>query len=527
VTTAGGTSTTSVSDQYTYLAPPVAGPVATTVAYDSSGDLIPLALSGGTATSVAVASAPSHGTATAKGTTIRYTPTDGYFGTDSFTYTATNGVGTSAAATVSITVSSPTETVLYRFTGGRDGEYPQAPLVIDNTGALYGTISGNHNGDHDNGNVFRLAPPSKGDTAWQFDVLHSFPFASPLNGEQPWGLFLDDATGTLYGTTEGGGLCTPSGTAECGTAYALTPPASKHSSAWTFDSIHRFGKPTKDADMPISPLVADSDGSLYGMSALGVGPNPTYGTIFRLTPPNKTGGKWSETVLYSFKGGDDGQASNDALFIDSTGVLYGVTGGGSNMMGSNESGTVFTLTPPSDGQTPWIKTIIHDFGGGDDGSQPASPLLPDGTGALYGTTTEGGTGSCDGTGCGTVYMLTPPSGNRTKWKETVIYRFQAGRDGAFPSGPLAFDKAGALYGATEQGGGNPGFGTVFKLVPPATGTDWTETVLRRFKGGHDGAEPEGGVIVDDNGIIYGVTKLGGLPTVNAIGGFGTIYQIVQ
>jgi uncharacterized protein YhjY with autotransporter beta-barrel domain len=111
VTTAGGTSSTSAADQFTFVAAPVAGAVSATVAYGSSANPITLVLSGGTATSVAVASAAAHGTATASGTTISYTPTAGYGGGDSFTYTATNGSGTSAPATVTITVGAPTVTV--------------------------------------------------------------------------------------------------------------------------------------------------------------------------------------------------------------------------------------------------------------------------------------------------------------------------------------------------------------------------------------------------------------------------------
>nr|WP_257626170.1 putative Ig domain-containing protein [Janthinobacterium sp. NKUCC06_STL] len=111
VTSAGGTSATGVADQFTYFAAPVAGAVSATVAYGSSANPITLNLSGGAATSVAVASGASHGTATASGTSITYTPTAGYGGPDSFTYTASNGAGTSAPATVTITVSGPTITL--------------------------------------------------------------------------------------------------------------------------------------------------------------------------------------------------------------------------------------------------------------------------------------------------------------------------------------------------------------------------------------------------------------------------------
>jgi len=108
VTTPAGTSTTSAADQFTYLAIPVAGPANATVSHGSSSNTITLNLYGGAATSVAVSTQAAHGTATAAGTTISYTPVSSYSGSDSFTYTATNASGTSAPGTISITVSNPT-----------------------------------------------------------------------------------------------------------------------------------------------------------------------------------------------------------------------------------------------------------------------------------------------------------------------------------------------------------------------------------------------------------------------------------
>ncbi len=114
VTVPGGTSPTTTADNFTYasgLLPPVAGAGSATVGYDSTANAVTLSLSGGTATSVAIASAAAHGTATATGTSIKYSPTTGFFGSDSFTYTASNTAGTSSAATISVTVSAPTISV--------------------------------------------------------------------------------------------------------------------------------------------------------------------------------------------------------------------------------------------------------------------------------------------------------------------------------------------------------------------------------------------------------------------------------
>ncbi|MBD9544758.1 cadherin-like beta sandwich domain-containing protein [Ensifer sp. ENS04] len=90
------------------LLPPVANPTAVTVAANSSGTSVPLTFSGGSPTSLGIASAPAHGTASISGTTISYSPFGGYSGPDSFSFTATNAAGTSVPATVSVTVSPPT-----------------------------------------------------------------------------------------------------------------------------------------------------------------------------------------------------------------------------------------------------------------------------------------------------------------------------------------------------------------------------------------------------------------------------------
>lgn len=159
------------------------------------------------------------------------------------------------------------------------------------------------------------------------------------------------------------------------------------------------------------------------------------------------------------------------------------------------------------------------------GHRIAGPVARDASGALYGVFESGGTGCNDSfqpnAGCGTVYKLTTPAGNRTVWKRTVIYRFLGGNDGAHPTGRLLLDASGSLYGATLSGGGtscsgsfDPGFsggcGTIFKLTPPgADQTSWSESVIYRFAGASDGAYPNGGLIADSSGALYGTTQRGG------------------
>ena len=163
---------------------------------------------------------------------------------------------------------------------------------------------------------------------------------------------------------------------------------------------------------------------------------------------------------------------------------------------------VFRLTPPATGQTAWTETALYSFTGGSDWFKPGVGLSGDKQGALYGTTQFGGTGY------GTVFRLTPPTTGQKTWTETVLYSFSGGSDGGNPVAGLIFDKEGALYSTTLQGGSSNG-GTVFKLTPPAKGqTAWTETVLYSFcslSSCSDGLRPFARLIFDKEGTLYSTT----------------------
>jgi uncharacterized repeat protein (TIGR03803 family) len=217
-----------------------------------------------------------------------------------------------------------------------------------------------------------------------------------------------------------------------------------------------------------------------------------------------------ETVLYSFKGGNsDGLNPYAGLIADEQGALYGTTVNG----GSGSVGTVFELTPPAKGQKTWKETVLYSFSaGGSDGISPEAGLIFDKEGALYGTTYYGGYGvsGCHPdavyAGCGTVFRLT--SRGQKTWKETVLYSFTGGSDGAFPVGGLIADEQGALYGTTSEAGSG-GNGTVFRLTPPAKGQKtWTKSVLYSFAGGSDGGYPTASLIVDEQGALYSTTARG-------------------
>src|SRR5580692_7041531 len=236
--------------------------------------------------------------------------------------------------------------------------------------------------------------------------------------------------------------------------------------------------------------------------------------------------EWKEKVLYSFQGGNDGAFPGGGVVFDQQGNLYGVTQAGgppSCAPIGNYCGTVYELSPPVEQGDPWTKTQLYMFRGKkyNDGEVPDG-LIIDAAGNLFGVTAYGGTGGCVQVGvpggCGTVYELAPPKSQGGQWTYTVLYNFKSGKDGYLPGGNLVFDKAGNLYGATSFGGGkgttcNPDYqycGTVFELSPPKTKDGkWTEKVLHSFAGGTDGANPNGGLVLDSTGAVYGTTSIGG------------------
>ena len=272
----------------------------------------------------------------------------------------------------------------------------------------------------------------------------------------------------------------------------------------TYHVIHRFTGGI-DGGGAYAGVVFDAAGNLYGTAVSG---GSGDGVVFRLSPIK--GGGWKETVLYTFTGGNDGSQPHGGVILDGAGNVYGTTTFGGDPGCS--CGVVFMLTPAK--SAPWKETVMHAFTPRNDGANPGigSGLIFDVAGNLYGTTDEGG----DFFG-GTFFRLSP-SGNGS-WNETVLYSF--GNGGTLPNGPLVFDAAGNLYG-TSAGGGAFDMGTVFKLSP--VGPDnWTETVLYEFGG--QSWNPNGGVIFDPAGNLYGTAMLGPFPDFCGGNGCGVVFQL--
>jgi uncharacterized repeat protein (TIGR03803 family) len=261
------------------------------------------------------------------------------FGRDGGLYGTTVGGGDHNLGTVFKLTPSPgpgfwAYTVLHSFAGGgADGAAPEAGVIADDTGALYGTTRGG--GKDDAGTVFRLTPPAGGNS-WTETLLHSFAgsFARPADGVAPGGGLIRDGGGRLYGTTRAGGPFA------LGTVFRLVPPVG-YDTGWRLECLHSFAG-GRDGALPRAGLSLDAGtGALYGTTERGGGDDA--GVVFKLTPPAQPGMTWTETTLYRFGGEASGDGSGPwaSLIRETDGALYGTTERG----GTYGAGTVFRLEP--------------------------------------------------------------------------------------------------------------------------------------------------------------------------------------
>ena len=303
------------------------------------------------------------------------------------------------------------ESVLWDFTCGNDGCVPDASLVSDSAGNLYGTT---FEGGHDGigyGTVFELSPPADGNGNWTETTLYTF--SGGRDGGAPQSALVFDQSGNLYGTTSWGGY----------------------------------------SDRCV--------GDAYGC-----------GVIFELT--RGVGGDWNEQVVYAFRGGWDGARPGDKLVFDASGNIYGVTSLCGDLLCTPYAyvgfGTVFRLAPPTSSGGQWNFSRLHAFTGGSDGGSPFGGVIVDNTGVVYGTAPQGGNSGCGylpALGCGTVYRIAPTVSGR--WDFDTLYSFSGTTDGGTPSnitlsGSTAYIPTGA-GGSSESNLCAPfGCGTIFQLT---------------------------------------------------------------
>jgi uncharacterized repeat protein (TIGR03803 family) len=420
------------------------------------------------------------------------------------------------------------ESVLFSFPSSpafSKGATPEAGLIADAAGNLYGTTSGGGAFDCNCGVVFMLSPPAAGATAWTETVLHTFQ-GYPDDGGVPLGSLAFDDAGNLYGTTLLGGA------SQAGTVFKLTRPRPGQM-RWTETLIYQFSGTNGDGQFPYSSLAIDAAGNLYGTSFLGGASD--LGLAYELVAP-VGGADWTLRPLHAFAGGGDGANPISGLTFDGQGNLYGTTF--SDGVSCCSGGTVFMLVRSGGGVA---ETVLHTFtdtitgvgGKPYDGGLPYGNLVLDPLGNLYGTTLIGGSGQIipgEASNAGTVFELMPPGEGGSAWHEILLHSFNGDTgdpstaDGQSPYGGLVLDAAGNLYGTTAQGGIND-LGTVFELSPPVGGgTIWTQTVLHNFSGYPDGDGPYGTLILGASGSLFGVTRNGTNASPNAYQ-IGTMFAV--
>jgi uncharacterized repeat protein (TIGR03803 family) len=330
---------------------------------------------------------------------------------------------------------SYTQSTLYAFTGAADGANPQAGLLRDAKGHLYGTTyAGGANGQ---GVVFELIPPKKGSDTWTHKVLWTF--TGGADGGQPTCSLIFDSAGNLVGTTDWGG------TGVVGTVFRLSPPA-KSAKKWTQTVLYNFTG-NADGGEPYGRMLLGADGNLYGTTA-GYG-EFNYGTVFKLAE-NGSGG-WDFSVLHAFAGGKDGEVPRDGLIQGPDGTLYGATAGFAKSWGN-----VFSIEP--DGSNYTVLWQVAGFQGFT-GNGPWRALSMDANGVLYGATYADGLSDQ-----GEVFSLTPSQGT---WKPKVLYTFPGGADGEMAYTDVLVGKNGVLFGTTTGVADQFGFypGTVWRIRP--------------------------------------------------------------
>jgi uncharacterized repeat protein (TIGR03803 family) len=273
-----------------------------------------------------------------------------------------------------------------------------------------------------------LAGFSSSAPAQSLQTLHVF--TNRPDGAYPQAGLIADPQGNLYGTTYEGGIYCALGFNGCGTVFKLTPPKNGQG-PWTETVLYSFCEADAcfDGAYPKAGLIRDPQGALYGTT--NEGGQYGYGTVFMLTPLANGQGPWTATVLYHFcpPGCTDGAYPAAGLIRDPQGALYGTTNEG----GVYNQGTVFKLAPPANGQPPTIQSVLNSFplpvnsaNGDTGGSYPVAGLILDAKGALYGTAYEGGDPHCGVYGCGTVFKLTPPAnGNGPGKGQTAVTETRA------------------------------------------------------------------------------------------------------
>jgi uncharacterized repeat protein (TIGR03803 family) len=435
-----------------------------------------------------------------------------------FGTTRAGGLSSNDGEVFELPVFSTSISVLASFTGS-NGAVPEAALTLDSSGNLFGTTSGGAAG---NGVVFELQK----ERGYAMITLVTFP-SGAFSG--PTDTLIQDSSGNLYGTTQGGGPV------DDGTVFELQLSGS----SYTLSTLASFSSTMAMGYVPFGGVVRDAGGNLFGTTS--DGGTSGNGTIFEVkngsgavttlanfsgangsAPPDgllldssgnlfgtaPSGGAYNQgtlfelpagssaiTALASFNGGTSGTGPS-GFFEDSSGNLIGTAQQG----GANNAGTIFKV-PLATG----VVTTLATFTGGNAGN-PNSGLVMDGSGNLYGTSLGPGDGTIFELGAGSSAILA-----------LVDFTGTGGADpGQQPEGPLVLDSSGDLFGTTTSGGSSSNDGTVFELK---SGTFQVSTLVTFT--GSNGINPEQGLTMDSSGDLFGTTITGGPGTAN----LGTVFEL--
>jgi len=372
--------------------------------------------------------------------------------------------------------------VLHHFRGFEgDGGRPNALIFGESTKELLGVTGYG-------GGIFRLTPQGPGQP-WRREMLHRFSKGENAStgltrlGKKLYGATDYDSTGVygaiyefnpanrvyrkifdfdrdpgqsgaipqapllawkgaLYGTT------TQGGSGRGGVIFRLRPPEDP-TKGWKFNVLKSFRGPNgfNGGRVGLTPR----RGELFGATFAG-GPQGE-GVVFRIAP-DPDSGKWVQTVLSTFRGGDNGRYPESPLLLSRDGKLYGTAGGD----GYDYDGNVFRMVQKKGS---WVRESIFRFHSAPDQSAfPAGRLVEDSQGRIYGVAS----GSYPE--LGVVYRLSRPTASHPKWRFEILHRFQD-QDGSKPESGLLLDETDGkviLYGTTSQGGRFKA-GTVFRLTP--------------------------------------------------------------
>lgn len=374
----------------------------------------------------------------------------------------------------------PTLTTLQSFTGADGADPGYGQLLMDANGNLFGTtLSGGNGGG---GTVFELVNTGSG---YSFQTLASFDSNDTVNGNTPVAGLTMDANGNLFGVTQAGGP------ANSGTVFELANTGSGYGGLQTLASF-------SGGAYPEGALLVDANGNLFGTTQFGG--DHGQGSVFEIV--HTASGYSQPQTVYSFNY-TDGAAPTGPLIADANGDLFGTTLQG----GTGGQGTVFELVHGASGYS--LVTLARFDGS--NGSYLYAGLTADAHGDLFGATYSGG--NPDGTGYGTVFELVNTGSG---YSFETIGKLDYDTTGGYVIGGVTVDSQGDVFGTALAGGTN-GFGTVFELVN--TGSGYSAPQVVYAFGGGDGVMPEGGVVLDADGNLYGTTAGGGTT------GSGTVFEI--